>query len=98
MNAEDFSFTVRCWYDQQAALTRLQVLRVDTGEEVLLRDSQFVVRVSLEENATIARCFIRHVESGRETFVQGGAGLRAFVKTCLLAQPETPASDQAGNN
>ena len=88
MRNDDFSVIVRCWYDPQTDATRLQVVRVDTNEEVRLSDSSFLLRISLGERGSVLRCFIRHLASGREAYVQGGSGLRAFVKACLLKDGE----------
>ncbi len=88
MSSDDFSVIVRCWYDPQTDATRLQVVRVDTNEEVRLSDSSFLLRISLGERGSVLRCFIRHLASGREAYVQGGSGLRAFVKACLLTGSE----------
>ena len=84
MSRRTFSVIVRCWYDNQADATQLQVLRTDTAEKVWLGDSSFLLRISVEEAASVERCYIRHIASGREAYVQGGPSLRAFVKTCLL--------------
>jgi hypothetical protein len=84
MNSDDFSVIVRCWHDLQTDVACLQVVRVDTNEEVRLSDSSFLLRISLGERGTVLRCFIRHLVSGREAYMQGGSGLRAFVKACLL--------------
>lgn len=84
MSAELLSFTVRCWYDPKSDCTRLQVMRVDDAEEVRLANSSFLVRVTTDQRGLVERCLIRHVASGREAYVQGGTGLSAFVKECLL--------------
>lgn len=93
MRNDDFSVIVRCWYDPQSDATRLQVVRVDTTEEVRLSDSSFLLRISLGERGSVLRCFIRHLASGREAYVQGGSGLRAFVKACLLKEGEAGSND-----
>ncbi len=95
MNSDVFSVIVRCWYDPQTDATSLQVVRVDTGEEVRLSDTSFLLRISLGERGSVLRCFIRHLASGREAYVQGGLGLRAFVKACLLKDGE-PESEEPG--
>jgi hypothetical protein len=84
MSVEPLSFTVRCWYDPKNDCTRLQVMRVDDAEEVRLANSSFLVRVTTDQRGLVERCLIRHVASGREAYVQGGTGLSAFVKECLL--------------
>ena len=86
---------MRCWYGPQTDSTRLQVVRVDTNEEVRLSDSSFLLRISLGEHRSVLRCFIRHLASGREAYVQGGSGLRAFVKDCLMKDDE-PESEEPG--
>lgn len=97
MSSDDLSVIVRCWYDPQTNANRLQVVRVDTNEEVRLSDSSFLLRISLGERGSVLRCFIRHLASGREAYVQGGSGLRAFVRACLLksseAGPDAPAEE-----
>jgi hypothetical protein len=84
MSVETLSFTVRCWYDPKIDVTRLQVMRVDQAEEVCLTNSTFLVRVTADQRGLVERCFIRHMVSGREAYIQGGPGLSAFVKECLL--------------
>ena len=95
MSSKTFSIIVRCWYDQQADATQLQVVRVDTAKNVRLGDGSFLLRISLDETAPSGRCFIRHLASGREAFVQGGPSLHAFIKDCLLNSGE-PELDDAG--
>jgi hypothetical protein len=95
MNSDVFSVIVRCWYDPQTDATRLQIVDVDTGEEVRLSDSSFLLRISPGEHGLVIRCFIRHLASGREAYVQGGSKLRDFVKACLLKIDE-PESDGPG--
>lgn len=95
MSSDDFSVIVRCWHDLQTDVTRLQVVRVDTNEEVRLSGSSFLLRISLGEHGSVLRCFIRHLASGREAYVQGGSGLRTFVKVCLLKNGELE-SDEPG--
>lgn len=81
-----FSVIVRCWRDPQLDITRLQVINVDTTQEVLLSGGSFLLRFWAEETTTVAleRCLIRHLSSGREAYVQSGPGLIAFLEECLL--------------
>ena len=95
MSNKTFSVIVRCWYDNQADATRLQIVRTDTAEEVRLGDASFLLRFSVDEATPVERCFIRHLASGREAFVQGGPSLHAFIKDCLLNSGE-PELDDAG--
>jgi hypothetical protein len=93
MSSDDLSVIVRCWYDPQSDAAHLQIVRVDTNEEVRLSNSSFLLRISLGEHRSVLRCFIRHLTSGREAYVQGGLGLHAFVKACLLTGGEPKPSD-----
>jgi hypothetical protein len=85
MTKSVFSIIVKCWNDPQTDTTRLQVVRTDTAEEVRLDNSSFLVRISVDEATLVDRCYIRHITSGREVYVQSGPGLRAFIKSCMLA-------------
>ncbi len=85
MTKNVFSIIVRYWYDPQTDATRLQVMRTDTAEEVLLDSSSFLVRISVDETAKFERCLIRHIASGREIYVQSGPGLQSFIKSFLFA-------------
>lgn len=89
MSNETFSVIIWCRYDPQADTMRLRIVRTDTAEEVHLSDSTFLLRISTDENAPVQRCLLRHIASGREAHVQGGSGLRTFVKDCLLRSGET---------
>jgi hypothetical protein len=62
---------------------RLQVVNVDTAEEVLVRNSSFLLRFWIED-ATVERCLIRHLSSGRQVYVQSGNSLKGFIQECLL--------------
>jgi len=95
MNGDVFSVIVRCRYDPQSNATWLQIVDVETGEEVRLSDSAFLLRISPGEHGLVMRCFIRHLASGREAYVQGGSKLRDFVKACLLKIDE-PQSGEPG--
>jgi hypothetical protein len=93
MSSETFSILVWCWQDQQTGVTQLRVKRVDTGEDVHLKEGSFLLRISKDEDSAIERCLIRHIASGQEAFVQSGPQLRAFVKACLLDdRPPTPTN------
>ncbi len=89
MSNETLSLIIWCRYDRQADTMQLRIVRTDTAEEVHLSDSTFLLRISTDENAPVQRCLLRHIASGREAYVQGGPGLRAFVKTCLLRSGES---------
>ena len=90
MNSEMLSYLVRCWHEVQTDATRLQVTRVDTGEEVRLNDGTFLLRIITDTNASTLRCLIRHLASGREAYIQSGKAMQSFVQACLLAQPSAP--------
>lgn len=91
------SFFIKCWHDLQTDTTRLQVVRTDTAEEVRLDNSSFLLRVSVDEPTLVERCIIRHIASGREVYVQSGPGLRAFIKSCLLATSDNTDPDRHGD-
>jgi hypothetical protein len=95
MSSETFSILVRCWHDLQSDTTYLQLVRVDTGEKVHLKDGFFLLRVSRNENSSVERCLIRHLASGHEAYVQGGSRLRAFIKACLLGESGSEPTDPA---
>lgn len=91
MDSEVFSVIVRCWRDEPSIITRLQVVRVDTAEEVHLSDSAFLLRFYSSKGKARERCLIRHLATGREAYVQGGANLRTLILSCLI----DPSSDSA---
>lgn len=84
MSVENLSFTVRCRHDSTTNTTRLQIVRVDTVDEVHLNNSKFLVRVMIDGRGLVERYLIRHIASGREAYVQGGLGLSTLVRECLL--------------
>jgi hypothetical protein len=96
MNAETWSFTVRLLRDRHTNTARLQVMRVDQAREVPLTNNTFLLRVTIDKGGAVERCFVRHVASGREAYVQGGPGLGAFVKECLLEGAEPAQPDETG--
>jgi hypothetical protein len=96
MNGETCSFTVRVLRDRHANTARLQVTCVDPEEEVLLSSNAFLLRVTIDGGGAVGRCFVRHVASGREAYVQGGPGLSAFVKDCVLEEPAPDRPDERG--
>ena len=85
-----FSIIVKCWYDSPDNAPRFQVMRTDTAEEVSLESANlsFLIRLSVDEAAQVERCLIQHIASGREVYVQSGPGLRAFITSCLLPDPQ----------
>lgn len=83
MNIETTSIIVRCWRNTQKDIIRLQIVNVDTAEEVMVSNSSFLLRFWIED-AIVERCLIRHLSSGREVYVQSGSGLLAFINACLL--------------
>lgn len=84
MITEAYSVIVWCWHDRHTDTIRLRMIRVDTEEEVRLREGAFILRILIDEDASMVRCYIRHIVSGREVYVQSGSLLRAFVKDCIL--------------
>ena len=84
MSLAALSLIVSCQYDLQSDAIQLQIVRVDTGENVQLRDGSFLLRCSTNGHTKAQRCLIRHIASGREAYVQVGSGLRDFIKSCLL--------------
>lgn len=89
MSRAAFSLIISCEYDLQSDMTQMLIVRVDTGENVRLREGSFLLRCSLSGRATAQRCLIRHIASGREAYVQVGPGLRDFIKDCLLYTNES---------
>jgi hypothetical protein len=100
MSANVFSVIVKCWYETRTGATHLQVVRTDTAQEVHLGSSTFLLRIPVEGTGSVERCYIRHIASGRDAYVQGGPGLREFIKTCLLSggSPETENPGAVGDN
>src|SRR6266702_5882984 len=86
---EVLSLLVWCRHDRQTDALQLQIVNVNTGKEVYLKEGSFLLRVFSLENASVQRCFIRHIASGREAYLQGGLHLQTFVKECLLQVPGT---------
>lgn len=84
MENDKLSVIVWFWRDLQTNTTRLRVVSVASGEEVLLNDGSFLLRISINANLSVTRCYCRHIGSGREAHMQGGPKLREFVKGCLL--------------
>jgi hypothetical protein len=82
------SFLVQYWAELGGGATRLRVLHVSDGGgqvgEVQLGASTFLVRIALDQGRAMERCYIRHIPSARETYVQGGPGLSAFIRECVL--------------
>ncbi len=96
MDNEEFSIIIWCQYDLQINTAQLRLMRVDTGEDVPLRDGSFLLRISIDAKTLVLRCFIRHIASGREAYVQGGPKLRGFIETCLLhGGTQEPGSPEA---
>ncbi len=89
MGTETFSVILWCWRDLETDAFQLRVVRVDTGEEVHLKDGSFLLRISMDTDASVLRCFVRHIASGREVYVQSGLRLREFIKACLLKDAES---------
>lgn len=83
MDNKNFSFIVHCWFDSQTGATRLQVMNVDTTQEVHLGDATFLLRFTTDPPNSTERCLIRHIGSGREVYIQSGGGLRAFIQSCF---------------
>ena len=100
MNGNLFSIVVKCWHDPMTGTTHVQVVRTDTAQEVLLGNNTFLLRIPVEEKGRVQRCWMRHIASGREAYVQGGPGLRDFIKTCLLngGSPESENPGAVGDN
>lgn len=87
MEDKQLSLLVWCKHDSSAdpsGTANIRVVRVDTGEEVPLKDGSYLVRVSMESATPITRCFIRHIGSGREVYFQSGQELPNFARTCLV--------------
>ncbi len=86
MSGETSSYLMRCWPDPQTGMLQVQVVHVDTGEEVQLAGGSYLLRVSIDPRTSVVRCFLRHVASGEESYVQGNKKLQAFIKHHLLGK------------
>jgi hypothetical protein len=87
-----FSIIVKYRHDPQTNLSRLQLVRTDTGKEIYPDNGSFLLRITVDEVTQVERCLIRHIASGREVYVQSGPGLQAFIKSCLLSGSSDPLS------
>lgn len=90
-----FSVLVWCWNDVSAhatpttPVTRIRVLRLDSGEQVPLKEGSFLLRISTNEDAAVVRCMVRHLPSGEEVHLQSGLALHAFLLSTLLSGDDT---------
>ncbi len=84
MANEIISLIVSCQLNQLNQTLALQVVRVDTGEQIHLHEGVFLLRIFSDDTTTQTRCLIRHLASGREAFVQGSPNLSDFVQKALL--------------
>lgn len=84
MNNEDISILVRCQYDAQTDIAQLQIVRVETVEQIRLRNGYFLLRIRIDDTTQTLRCLVRHIPSGEEGYVQSGPNIRNFLKTYLL--------------
>lgn len=89
------SLLLWCRRDQQSDALRVQVIRVDTGEEVRLKDGGFLLRISYDTDPLVMRCLIRHIASGRESRVQTGTTMQDFIKACLLENTDIFGTSEA---
>jgi hypothetical protein len=87
--SEILSLYVQCRHDLPTETMQLQIVSVDTGKEVHLKEGSFLLRISTAQNGSVLRCFIRHIASGREAYIQSGPNVRAFIKACLLQDDES---------
>ncbi len=92
MDNEEKSLIAWYWRDRQTNLNQLRLVEVAMNEEIHLNDGTFLLRILPTENDTVIRCYVRHLASGRESYLQGGANLRAFVHDCLLSDGETDSA------
>jgi hypothetical protein len=88
VSTEIASFVLQWWHEHNT--NRLRVVRVNTGEEVVLGKSSFLLRLFVDDTTAIERCLIRHLMSGREVYIQSGSSLQAFIKSCLLNDDTPP--------
>jgi hypothetical protein len=89
MMGEVLSLFVWCRHDPQTDTMQLQVVNVDTGQEVRLNQGIFLLRIFSLQDGEVQRCFIRHIASGREANVQGGSNLQTSVRECVVQSPNS---------
>jgi hypothetical protein len=89
VSKQELSLMLRFQHDATLDATLLQVIRVDGGEAVPLKDGHFLLRITIHEKGTI-RCLVRHLASGREVHLQSGARFVAFIQDCLLDVNDKP--------
>ncbi len=87
MIPEVCSFAVQVWYSAGADAAYMRVTSIDDPTRLQLAEGAYLVRISTDEAHATTRCLIRHVSSGREAHLQGGAGLHALIRNCLLRAP-----------
>ena len=88
MSEDALAVILWCRHDPVTGGVQVRITRVDTAQNVRLRDGSFLLRMTTDEKASVQRCLIRHLTTGREIYVQSGPKLRAFIKACLLINNE----------
>lgn len=86
MTTTSASFVIQCWHEQPTGIRLVRVVRVETEQTIPLATNSFLLRFTCSADGSIERCYMRHIASGRQAYVQGGPGLSAFVRECLLEQ------------
>lgn len=84
MGEDALAVVLWCGHDPVIGGVQVRITRIDTAEDVRLRDGSFLLHITTDEKSSVQRCLIRHLASGREVYVQSGLKLRAFIKACLL--------------
>src|SRR5947209_18494271 len=95
MGSTLFSFVIWYWHDSDTDAFQVRAVDVDTGKDVLFRDSSFLLRVFVDESTSVPRCFLRQISSGREVYIQSDPSPLAFIKGCLATNDETEANETA---
>ena len=86
---KSLSIIIWCSYVSPGDAVHMRMVRVDTGEEMRVKEGSFLLRILTDASTSATRCTIRHIASGQEAYVQGGPHLRSFVKACILADGES---------
>ena len=84
MSNEVISMLVRCQYDAKNDATRLQIVEINSGKKIRLRNNYFLLRISLDDATSPIRCLVRHLPDGQEIHVQTGSNVHDFLKAYLL--------------
>ena len=94
---KEYAFLASYRYDAEGSTNQLQLVHVDTGQNLRLDKGTLLLRITIDPDNDILRCHVRHLASGRDAYIQSSVHLQTFIQSCILWDSPSDADKGDGS-